>query len=215
MVNDGDGAALVVPPRRLRAGIAVVGARALRRDVRGRDRGSPSRYDWLEGLARTLMVGAPIAVGLYAHGRPPFARFGSLLIGAGAAWFVSTLSGSQDEVVYSVGRVGGGSRRSAIVYLVLAFPTGRLADRVDRLLLAAILAVVLVSICRRPCWSTAIRSPRSSRAAPGAAPATPSTSRAEPAFVEDLLYPLREVLLIAIPSWSRCGSAPGYARRPR
>jgi hypothetical protein len=57
---------------------------------------STSHYDWLEGLARALMVGAPIAVGLYARRRVPFARFGGLLVGVGVVWFVATLSNSPD-----------------------------------------------------------------------------------------------------------------------
>ena len=36
--------------------------------------GSSSRYDWLEGLARAVLVGAPLAVGLYARRRQPFER---------------------------------------------------------------------------------------------------------------------------------------------
>ena len=34
--------------------------------------GNDSTYAWLEGVARGVMVGAPIAVGLYARRRPPF-----------------------------------------------------------------------------------------------------------------------------------------------
>ena len=49
---------------------------------------------------------------------------------------MATLSGSPDEVVYSVGRVGGWFAELAIVYVVLAFPTGRLTDRADRVLVA-------------------------------------------------------------------------------
>jgi hypothetical protein len=57
--------------------------------------GSMSQYDWLEGLARAVMVGAPLVVGLYARRRQPFERFGTMLIAVGVAWFVATFSGSR------------------------------------------------------------------------------------------------------------------------
>jgi hypothetical protein len=67
--------------------------------------GSRSEYDWVEGLARAVMVGAPIAVGLYARERKQFERFGTVLIAVGIVWGLATLAGSRDEVLYSVGRV--------------------------------------------------------------------------------------------------------------
>ena len=42
---------------------------------------------------------------------------------------MATLSESQDEVVYSVGRVGGWMVEAVIIYLVLAFPTGQARGR--------------------------------------------------------------------------------------
>ena len=45
--------------------------------------GSSSEYAWLEAVARVLTVAAPIGVGLFALHRPPFERFGALLVVAG------------------------------------------------------------------------------------------------------------------------------------
>src|SRR4051795_1391079 len=77
---------------------------------------STSQYDWLDGLARAGVVGGPIAVGLYAYGRRPFARFGVLLMGVGVAWFVVSLSSSTNDVIYSVGRVCAWFAEIAIVF---------------------------------------------------------------------------------------------------
>jgi hypothetical protein len=62
--------------------------------------GSRSEYDWLEGLARAVMVGVPFAVGVYARRRAPFERFGAMLIALGVGWWLATLSGSRDELLY-------------------------------------------------------------------------------------------------------------------
>ena len=67
--------------------------------------GSDGDEAWLEALARASTVGAPIGVGVYALRRPQFARFGRLLVLGGVAWFLTTLSGSDESLLYSVGRV--------------------------------------------------------------------------------------------------------------
>src|SRR3954471_17273171 len=127
---------LVVPPRRLRVAVIVSGSLLCLVTGLLVAHWSASRYDWLEGVARAVTVGAPIAVGLYARRHTVFVRFGTLLMGVGLAWFVATLAGSPEEVVHSIGRIAGWFVEVAIVYVVLAFPTGRLTDRVDRVLVA-------------------------------------------------------------------------------
>ncbi len=194
----GDGS-LIVQPGRLRAVVAVAGAGLCLLTGVLVTTWSTSPYDWLEGMARALMVGAPIAVGLYAHQRAPFTRFGVMLVGVGVLWFVASLSNSPNDVVYSIGRIGGWLGELAIVYVVLAFPTGRLVERADRLLVWATAATVFLlyvptallvdtfplpstfTPCTEHCASNAFDFPGQ-----------------EPAFVADVVYPVREVLLIAI-----------------
>ena len=67
----------------------------------------------LETAARVVAVGVPVAVGLVAWRRPPFERFGRLLVATGAAVLAVTLSLSDNAVLYSTGRVAnwGLSRR--------------------------------------------------------------------------------------------------------
>ena len=94
--------------------------------------GSSSDYAWLEALARMLSVAAPIAVGLFALHRPPFARFGALLVIAGLVWFLTTLANAEDATLYSIGRVSYWGFEPLLIYLLLAFPTGRIERRFDR-----------------------------------------------------------------------------------
>ena len=98
----------------------------------------------LETAARAVAVGVPVAVGLMAWGRPPFERFGRLLVVTGAAVLVVTLSLSDNAVLYSTGRVVHWAVEAGLVYLILAFPTGALAQPVDRVLAAAAVALVAV-----------------------------------------------------------------------
>jgi signal transduction histidine kinase len=95
-------------------------------------------------LARALMVGLPLAVGLYALRQHPNERFGRVLVIAGAAWFVTTLAESEGELVYTLGRLAGWLVEVLLVYLILSFPTGHLPARADRRLVAAMFAVVAI-----------------------------------------------------------------------
>lgn len=67
-----------------------------------------------------------------------------MLIAVGVAWFVATLSGSRDDVLYSVGRIAAWGVEVALVDVVLASLFGRLPGRTDRLLTAAAAVVVAV-----------------------------------------------------------------------
>jgi signal transduction histidine kinase len=100
------------------------------------------RHPDLVAMARVSMVGVPLAVGLYAWYTRLNERFGLLLVAAGGGWFVTTLAESSDEVLYTLGRAAGWLVEVLLVYLFLAFPSGRLTGRVDRLLVGATGATV-------------------------------------------------------------------------
>src|SRR3954447_22228295 len=102
----------------------------------------------LETVARAIAVGLRVAMGLMAWRRPPFERFGRLLVATGAGVLAVTLSLSDDAVLYSTGRVVNWGVEGGLVYLILAFPSGRLAQRVDRALATA--AVLLVALLFLP-----------------------------------------------------------------
>ena len=94
-----------------------------------------------------LIILTPIAVGLYAWSEGTHRRFGRLLVLAGVGWFFASLAGSSDPVLHSVGRVSTWVVEAGLFYLILAFPSGRLNARVDRVL--AWCAVALVGILYR------------------------------------------------------------------
>ena len=98
----------------------------------------------LSAFARALMVAVPMAVGAYAWHVGPDSRFGLVLVVAGAGWAVTTLAEADGSLAYTVGRAAGWVVELLVVYLVLSFPSGRLADRVDRVLAGAMAAVVAV-----------------------------------------------------------------------
>jgi signal transduction histidine kinase len=160
--------------------------------------GSPAEYPWLEAAARVLSVAAPIGVGLLALHRPPFERFGTLLIVAGSVWFLATLANAENELLYSIGRVALWGFEPLLIYCMLAFPTGRLETRLDRALagFAALVVLVLFLPTALVIESYPVPVPVSGCVAdcPGNAF---MLSGSQPAFVEDLVRPLREFLMVA------------------
>jgi signal transduction histidine kinase len=151
-----------------------------------------------EGLiagARGLMVAVPIAVGLWAWHRRPQERFGPLLVAAGFGWFLTTLAESGNGVLYSTGRVSGWLVEVGLVYLVLAYPSGRLTERVDRALVwaAALLVATLYLPSALLVESYQVPSPFTSCTA-GCPDNAFFVAGTEPAFMDSALRPPREVL---------------------
>jgi signal transduction histidine kinase len=153
----------------------------------------------LHAIARALTVATPIAVGLYARRHGATARFGGLLILAGFGWFLATLSESEDAWIYSVGRLAAWAVEILLVYVILAFPSGRLVAPVDR---ALVLAVGLLVLCLY--LPTALLVETYPVPTPWAECAGSCPDNAfvvvehEPAFVDDVVRPLRETLTILL-----------------
>jgi signal transduction histidine kinase len=105
---------------------------------------SPEEQRPFAALGLMLTVAIPIAVGLYALYRQPQRRFGVLLLAAGFGWSLTSLAEADSSFLYSIGRVSLWLVEPMVLYLILAFPAGRLAARVDRALVASALAVVAV-----------------------------------------------------------------------
>jgi branched-subunit amino acid transport protein len=173
------------------AGVAACGV-AVAVALSGTDSSAPG----LVAAARALTVGLPIGVGLYAWYRRPRTRFGPLLVAAGFGWFLTTFAESSNSVLYSIGRVSGWVVEVLLVYLVLAFPTGRLPARVDRVLVAAGAAmlvtlwlptVLLGDSYPAPSWTTSCSDDCPANAF--------FLLDDEPAVIESLVRPLREAAL--------------------
>ncbi len=149
----------------------------------------------LEALGRGLIVGVPLGVALYACRRPAHARFGRLLLVVGGLCFLASMSTSSSPFLHSVGRVCGWLAETGLVYAVLAFPSGRLRARGDRMLVAASVAIVAalflpsaLVVERYPApspWSSCIHAcPHNAFMIVGS----------QPAFIGGFLDPFREVL---------------------
>jgi signal transduction histidine kinase len=161
--------------------------------------GNQSRNPFLEAEIRALVIALPIAVGLYMWNRDPWTRFAKLLVIAGFAWSLTTLAQSSSEVLYSAGRVFGWFVEPFLIFLVLAFPTGRLTARPERALVAA--GVLLVALFYLPTMLLADSYPTPSpwTSCDGGCPANAfMVLGSEPAFVDAVVVPLREAAVILL-----------------
>jgi signal transduction histidine kinase len=78
-----------------------------------------------------------IGTGLYAWRRRPESRIGALMILLGFAWFLFTLQAANSRLVYTFALVSGGLWGAIFLHLGLSFPTGRLTERLQRMLAIA------------------------------------------------------------------------------
>ena len=197
-MSDGTGAGAMSMRSRLAGGAIAgvgLGAAAAAITLSGYSGSDPG----LAATARALMVAVPIGVGLYAWQRRPADRFGPLLMLAGLGWFLTTLAESSDSIPYSVGRVAGWFVEIGLIYLILSFPTGRLTNQVDRVLVGC--GVALVALLYLPLLPVVEDFPVPS-------PYTSCTSGcpdnaffvlgSEPGFVDSVAQPLRELLSVLL-----------------
>jgi signal transduction histidine kinase len=78
-----------------------------------------------------------VLAGVVAWWRRPDNRFGLLMIAAGAAWFLTSLSSSDLALPYTVGIAFDLLPAVLFLHVFLAFPSGRLESRFERALVAA------------------------------------------------------------------------------
>jgi signal transduction histidine kinase len=153
----------------------------------------------LASLVRGAGVVLPVAVGVHIWGRLATPRFGQLLVAAGLFTFVATLSASDDELLYSVGRVATWGAEPALVFLVLAFPSGRLPARVDRVLVGLMLLLVATLFFPSALLTDEFPNPSIWSTCVDTCPANAfQVVTPEPGWVGDLVVPLREVLASAL-----------------
>jgi signal transduction histidine kinase len=144
---------------------------------------------------QALIVATPIAVGLYAWRAGTHARFGRLLVLAGAAWFLAALSSSSNEVLYSIGRVSAWTVEAGLIYLILAFPSGHLTSRIDRRLAAAAVTVVATLFLPTALITETFPAPSPYSTCIADCPQNAfMLLDSQPAFVDDLVAPVRELL---------------------
>jgi signal transduction histidine kinase len=149
----------------------------------------------LSAAAHIAVVLVPVLVGVLALGRNPSDRFARILVGIGLLWSATALAESPDPVLYSVGRIAGWIAELTVLYLLLAFPSGRLTTALERRMVTA--AVVLLAALYLPTALLADAYPHPSPYA-GCGLHCPSNglqlTGSQAGLVDDLIRPLRETL---------------------
>src|SRR5690349_12428946 len=105
---------------------------------------APADAAFGRGLLELLIVGVPIAVGLYAVRAPINASFGIAMLGIGFAWSLTALTEAPISVLFTIGRLSTWLTFPCVVYLLLAFPDGRIDPGLDRALFFGVVAVMVV-----------------------------------------------------------------------
>lgn len=195
--------------------IAVVTASGVRVTA-----GASSGEALAQGIVRGVMAAIPFAVALYACRQPASARFGRLLLAQSIVWALALLSSSSIPVVYSAGRVCAWINEAMLVYVLLAFPSGRLTNKFDRALVgitAMTIAMLylptalLVHNYPVPVWFASCQ-----HGCPHNAFMVSST---QPGIVGGFIQPLRETIsvvafmLVAVRLMGRLRGATAPARR--
>jgi signal transduction histidine kinase len=96
------------------------------------------------GAILTLVVGASLlGCGLASWQSRPENRIGPIMVFTSFAWFAAQLSQSPTPWVYTIGTAVQSVWGVGLVYLLLAFPSGRLPGRIDRWLVGAAIVLTL------------------------------------------------------------------------
>lgn len=131
-------------PDALETRVALAGALVCLGAVAMAVAGAPSDEAFGRGLLQLLIVGGPIAVGLYALREPVNKAFGVALLGIGFAWSLTALAESTLSVPHTIGRLATWLIFPCVVYLLLAFPRGRIEKGLDRGVFVGVVGVMLL-----------------------------------------------------------------------
>jgi len=96
------------------------------------------------GLLELLVVGTPIAAGMYALRAPTNRSFGIALLLIGFLWSLTALAEASSDVPHTIGRLATWLPFPCVIYLLLAFPNGRIEPGLDRALFAGVVSVMVL-----------------------------------------------------------------------
>jgi signal transduction histidine kinase len=185
------------PESGVRASLAIAAALLCGGVVAVTLAGAPAHDRLTAAAVFGLLVAAPMTVGLVAWGVHPDDRFARLLIAAGATFSVTALSQSGNSVLYSVGRVSVWLVVPVLLYLMLAFPSGRLVARRDRRLMTAIAALVAVLYLPTALFVRHFPEPSPWARCDVDCPANAfALVDVDPRLAEDIVQPVREILAV-------------------
>jgi signal transduction histidine kinase len=102
----------------------------------------------IEAVLALLVGWSFIGTGLFAWWRRPANPTGLLMTAAGFAWFTSQLSASDTDLLFTIGIALDGLFVAIVGHLLVAFPTGRLQTRAERVV--ALSAYVTVTVLQLP-----------------------------------------------------------------
>jgi signal transduction histidine kinase len=150
-------------------------------------------------LVHTAMVAVPAAVAAGVLRRRPEDRFAALLLAAAALFALSVLALSAASLPHSVGRLAVWVAEPFVIYLLLAFPSGRLPGRAERAVFAASAALAAVLYVGSAFFVHHFPAPSPWDTCGADCPANAfMLTRSEPGFVADVVQPVREVLTVAV-----------------
>jgi signal transduction histidine kinase len=138
-----DARARGVPRDALEAPLALAGVLVCLGAVAMATASAKSDAAFGRGLLELLIVGGPIAVGLYALRAPVNRSFGIAMLGIGFAWSLTALAESSLSVPHTIGRLATWLTFPCAVYLLLAFPHGRIEKGLDRALFLGVVGVMV------------------------------------------------------------------------
>ena len=90
------------------------------------------------GLWRAAIVAAYWAVGTYTWWRRPESRLGPVVTGVGLVYAATSLAGSAEPLVHTLGMVTWTAGIVCTAYMYLCFPTGGLESRLERTFMLAV-----------------------------------------------------------------------------
>ncbi|MDA0181355.1 histidine kinase [Solirubrobacter phytolaccae] len=185
--------------RRLAATIGLIGAAVCAVSVTFIVRSVPADEAVGRGTIELLVISVPIAAGLYAIQVPENVRFGLALIATGFAWSLTALGESEASLPYSVGRVAAWLVFPSLIFLMTAFPSGRVTRGVDRTLFRALNGLLVLGYIgsalfvehypEHTPWATCLQD---------CPPNAFLVLDSEPAFMESVVQPLRELFAILL-----------------
>jgi signal transduction histidine kinase len=176
------------------AGIALAGIAAA---IGLANTGADDRV--FSAISNTATIAIFIGVGLFAWRRNPENSFGRLLVLAGVGWFFVSLAASDSPALYSFGRASAWIEEVLLIYLFLSYPNDRPQGLASRVVVGVAAATVLLLYLPTTFLVDGFPTPSPYAACGGDCPTNAfQVTSTQPAFVDDLVRPLREVLTIGV-----------------